>query len=64
MEYIDLGIYVFFALILISSIGIDIDITAGYLEGELDVVAWLPDAHSLQHACVPQLPEHQVIIKP
>ena len=35
-----------------------------YLEAVLDVVARLPDAHSLQHTCVPQLPQHQVIIKP
>lgn len=35
-----------------------------YLEAVLDVVARLPDAHSLQHTCVAQLPQHQVVIKP
>jgi len=35
-----------------------------YLEAVLNVVTRLPDSHSLQHTCVPQLPQHQVIIKP
>lgn len=35
-----------------------------YLEAVLDVVARLPDAHSLQHTCVAQLPQHQVVVEP
>lgn len=44
--------------------GVNVCVCACYLEAVLDVVARLPDAHSLQHTCVTQLPQHQVIIKP
>lgn len=37
--------------------------TAAYLEGVLGAVAGAPDAHGLQHACVAQLLQHQLIIK-
>lgn len=35
-----------------------------YLESVLDVVTRLPDVYCLQHTCVTQLPQHQVIVKP
>ena len=41
-----------------------VNVCVCYLEAVLDVVARLADAHSLQHTCVSQLPQHQVIIKP
>lgn len=34
-----------------------------YLEGVLGTVAGTPDAHCLQHACVAQLLQHQLIVK-
>lgn len=34
-----------------------------YLEGVFDAVPWLADADGLQHACVPELPEHQAVVE-